>query len=98
MQVKLYATLRALAGTRQVEIPVGAGEPIQAVLRRLVAERPALAPEIFADPDQTELLPYVAVYINGRNILHLEGLATPIQGHEEVAIFPPLAGGENHAG
>ncbi|MFO7173301.1 MAG: ubiquitin-like small modifier protein 1 [Bacillota bacterium] len=93
MRVLLYATLRAAAGTREAEVAAQPGETVGTVLHRLVAQYPALRDEIFDDPEGTVLKPYVAVYLDGRNILHLQGLATPVTGTEEVALFPPVAGG-----
>ncbi|MCG0237764.1 MAG: MoaD/ThiS family protein [Firmicutes bacterium] len=93
MRVLLYATLRAAAGTREAEVAAAPGETVGTVLNRLVAQYPALRDEIFDDPEGTALKPYVAVYVDGRNIVHLQGLSTPLDGTEEVALFPPVAGG-----
>ncbi|MBP2019377.1 molybdopterin synthase sulfur carrier subunit [Symbiobacterium terraclitae] len=92
MQVRLYATLRALAGAARVEVPAAPGEPVGVVLRRLVAQCPGLEGHLLS-PDGGALLPHVQVFIAGRSIRDLEGLATPISHGVDLAIFPPVAGG-----
>ncbi len=92
MQVRLYATLRALAGAARVEVPGAPGEPVGEVLRRLVAQCPGLAGQVLT-PDGSDLLPHVQVFIAGRSIRDLEGLATPIPPGVDLAVFPPVAGG-----
>lgn len=92
MQVRLYATLRALAGAARVEVPAEPGEPVGEVLRRLVAQCPALGDQILT-PDGAELLPHVQVFIAGRSIRDLQGMATPVPPGVDLAVFPPVAGG-----
>ena len=43
--------------------------------------------------DSGALQPDVLVLVNGRNIVFLEDLATPLHGGDVVAIFPPVKGG-----
>lgn len=92
MQVRLYATLRTLAGAARVEVPGTPGEPVGAVLRRLVGQYPGLGGHVLS-PDGSALLPHVQVFIAGRSIRDLEGLATPVPPGVDLAIFPPVAGG-----
>ena len=92
MQVRLYATLRTLAGAARVDVPGTPGEPVGAVVRRLVEQCPALEGHVLS-PDGGSLLPHVQVFIAGRSIRDLEGLATPIPPGVDLAIFPPVAGG-----
>jgi len=91
-RVRLYATLRALAGRREIHLPASEAEPVGELLRRLVALCPGLKGEVLSEGEQ-ELLPYVQVFIGGRSIRDLQGLATPVPPDGEVAVFPPVAGG-----
>jgi molybdopterin synthase sulfur carrier subunit len=92
VQIRFYATFRPLVGGKAVSLPVTDGEPVGAVLRRLVAAYPALQGELLT-PDGEALPPYVQVFINGRSIRDLQGLATPVTEDDQLAIFPPVAGG-----
>jgi molybdopterin synthase sulfur carrier subunit len=89
--VRLYAGLREAAGQRDFEVDLPAGAVIGELLRRLIALRPKLAGKVL---DENGSVPrYVAVFVNGRDIRHLNGLETPVQPQDEIAIFPPVAGG-----
>jgi sulfur-carrier protein len=52
---------------------------------------PPLKDEIFTA--EKELLPFVHVYVNGRNIIHLDDLETKVVDTDQFALFPPVAGG-----
>ena len=89
--VRLYAGLREAAGQRDFEVDLPAGALIGELLKRLIALRPKLDGKIL---DESGHVPqYVAVFVNGRDIRHLNGLGTPVQPEDEIAIFPPVAGG-----
>lgn len=90
--VRLFATLRKLANDqRSVEVSWTAGEPIGSVIDELVRLNPALDGQIVGEDGA--ILPYVGIFLNGKNVRHLEGLQTPVNSDTEVAIFPPVAGG-----
>ena len=90
--VKLYATLRDRAsGRRDIEVPWSAGESVITMIRRLIEQAPGLEGQVL-DQDGT-LLPFVSVFLNGRDIRYLGGLNAPLNGNQEVSIFPAVAGG-----
>ena len=89
--VRLYAGLREAAGQRDFEVDLPAGVPIGELLRRLIALRPKLNGKILDEDGHVRQ--YVAVFVNGRDIRHLDGLGTPVEPQDEIAIFPPVAGG-----
>lgn len=89
--VRLYSTLRGLAGDRAVEVPLPDGATVRDVLTRLVELRPGLAGRVLDDEGQ--VLQYVGVFVDGRDIRYLQGLDTPVRPENEVYIFPPTAGG-----
>ncbi|HEY3368093.1 MAG TPA: ubiquitin-like small modifier protein 1 [Symbiobacteriaceae bacterium] len=92
MQIRLYATLRPLAGGKYVTLEAEAGETVGSLLRRLVAQYPGLAGQLLA-PDEASLLPHVQVFLSGRSVRDLQGLQTPVPAEAELAVFPPVAGG-----
>jgi molybdopterin synthase sulfur carrier subunit len=87
IQVKLFGNLRQYAGQATV---VASGATIQELLLDLSTTFPALGKAIF---DQGQLQSYVRVMINGRDIELAEGLDTLVNERDQVAIFPPIAGG-----
>ena len=91
MQVRLYATLRQIIGTKIVEIPVNTEKTIGDILRSLVRQYPDLDESIWY-PDGS-LAGHVAVILNGRDIRHLEGVDTPITDDGILDVFPPVGGG-----
>jgi molybdopterin synthase sulfur carrier subunit len=95
MEIRLYATLRDIAGARTVSVRAGGAQTVGDVLRALVAEYPALRPSVLADDGQ--LVGHVAVMLEGRNVRFLEGLRTPLNGAEHLDIFPPVGGGSEKA-
>jgi MoaD family protein len=82
--VKLYASLRQLAGTKELSI---AAPTVGAVLSELVRQKPSLG-QIFVE--NGELRPHFLVTLNGHNVVSLK---TPVAEQDIVAIFPPIAGG-----
>ena len=91
MQVRLYATLRQIVGTKIVEVPVNTEKTIGDVLRSLVRQYPELDESIW-NPDKS-LAGHVAVILNGRDIRHLEGVDTSITDDGILDVFPPVGGG-----
>lgn len=92
MRIRLYATLRPLAGVREAELPAADGETVGAALQRLIANYPGLDGHLLT-ADAERLLPHVQVFIGGRSVRDLHGLATPLPPDADLAIFPPVAGG-----
>ncbi len=91
MRVRLFASVREAAGVREVSIEVGPDTPLRDVVAKLVATYPKLAGKL-AD-ENGNLRDAVSIFANGRNVRLMEGLDTRLQGDEDLAIFPPIAGG-----
>lgn len=90
MQVKVFANLRQICGGVTVDVQPD-GDRVIDVLDKMISMFPDLQAEIFTA--EKELLPFVQVYINGRNIVHSEGLETKVDQKDQFALFPPVAGG-----
>lgn len=90
MEIRFYATLRPLVGGRTVQL----NDPpptVGAVLHRLIEQYPDLNDRLLDDSGAVRR--FVAVMLNGRDIRHLDGLATPVPADADMDIFPPVAGG-----
>jgi sulfur-carrier protein len=90
MQVKVFANLREICGGVTVEV-LPYGDRVIDVLDRMIEMYPDLHDEIFTE--EKTLKPFVHVYINGRNIVHSDGLETKVKETDQFALFPPVAGG-----
>ena len=93
--VRLYASLRRLAGDKAIEMAVPQSGTVGDLLRRLEELRPGLAGRVLDDAG--EVPRFVAVFLNGREIRFLDGLDTCVGAADEVDIFPAIAGGRGSA-
>jgi MoaD family protein len=91
VHVQGYLTLRARIGKRQVKLDPGAR--LRGLLEQLAQEGgEALAASLLASDGRP--LRGVSVLVNGRHYTQAEmGLDAPLHDGDEVAIFPPVAGG-----
>ncbi|MDT8419006.1 MAG: MoaD/ThiS family protein [Desulfuromonadales bacterium] len=92
VEVQFFSLLRLLLKQDQISLPATKGESVMQLLQR-VQERmamPFLHKLIDADGG---LHPGTIILVNRRNIHHLQGLQTPVNDQDVVAMFPPGAGG-----
>lgn len=82
--VKLFAGLRKTAGLKQIAV---AGANLAEVLSGLAQHNPALGAAIL---ENGALRPHVVITLNGHPVDSQELAVTE---QDEIAIFPPLAGG-----
>ena len=85
--VKLFGGLRDHAEAHALEVD---GETVGAALDGLCMGRAGLREALFLDG---KLQPHVRVMVNGRDIELDHGLATLVDREDQIAIFPPIAGG-----
>jgi molybdopterin synthase sulfur carrier subunit len=90
MLVKVFANLRQICGGVTVEVRPE-GDRVIDVLDKMIEMFPDLRDELFTA--EKELLPFVHVYVNGRNIIHLANFETIVEPTDQFALFPPVAGG-----
>ncbi len=89
---KLFADLAELAGDKHVTVEADAGDSVGDAVEQLLEERPALEDRLFTD--NREVRPQINILRNGTNVLVEEdGLATELEGGDELALFPPVSGG-----
>ncbi len=88
--VRLFATLRDARGGGLVTLEREGG-PLRALLVDLLAVRPDLRSRVLDERDH--LVPYVNVFVDGRDCRYLDGIDTRVRPGQELYIFPPMAGG-----
>jgi MoaD family protein len=92
VKVSLYATIRAIAGTKTLDLDLSEGCSIGDLLDQVVQSCPPLAEKLF-DADG-KLSRSVQVFVDGRSSAHLpDGLDTKLRADQAVDIFPAIAGG-----
>ncbi|WP_077210530.1 ubiquitin-like small modifier protein 1 [Bacillus dakarensis] len=90
MQVKVFANLRDICGGVVIDVRPDGNRVID-ILNKMVEMFPEIEEEIL-NSDQT-LKPFVHLYVNGRNIIHADNLQTIVEETDQIALFPPVAGG-----
>jgi molybdopterin synthase sulfur carrier subunit len=91
VQVRIFATLRDIVGTKQIDVPVGETSTVREVLRDMTQAYPELGARLWND--QGGLSGLVTVFVNGRTLFALSGLDTPVRPADILALFPPVGGG-----
>ena len=93
IQVKGYLTFRPLLPGRRLELPEQ-GATLRFVLDALAQELGEDFQAGIYDAAHGSLQPSVILLVNGRHAAHLpSGLDTALQDGDQIAIFPPIAGG-----
>ena len=94
--LRLPAALRRLAGDRPrlvVELPPDAAGPVTvgAALAALARTHPGVHHAVL--DERGRVRPHVNVFVDGENVRHGAGLATPVPPNGEVWILPAVSGG-----
>ncbi|MFC1959592.1 ubiquitin-like small modifier protein 1 [Chloroflexota bacterium] len=85
--VKLFGNLRDYAETSKVDV---SGGTVREVLDGLCTQSPALCEVIL---EGGELNSHLQVMLNGRGVDFIQGLDSTVTANDQIAIFPPIAGG-----
>ena len=94
VKVKGYLTYKEIIGEQSITIPKDAALTLSDLLTTLANQLGQKFTASIYDPKLEVLDELVAVIVNGRSYRNLpDGLETSLQDGDEVAIFPPMAGG-----
>ncbi|MCG0278023.1 MAG: MoaD/ThiS family protein [Thermanaeromonas sp.] len=93
MKVELFGFLQRATGCGRLELEAPTVRHLLEALVVRFGER--LRGELFL-PDGN-LRPGFTILVNGRNIVFLKGLDTPLKPEDTVSLIPPAAGGQSHA-
>ena len=92
MEIRVYGTLRSVVGNqKEVQVPITGKSTPRQVLDQLLLAYPELGKKVLLEG--RELQGGVNIFVNGRSIRFLDGLDTLLEEGDELALFPPLAGG-----
>ena len=90
MEVRYFADIRPLAGMIE-EARTSVPPTVNDLLAVLSAEKgPPFENRVFPGGKLSDTM---IILVNGRNILHLNGVQTPLNPDDVVAVFPMVAGG-----
>jgi sulfur-carrier protein len=87
-RLKFFGSVRSYVSSREISLAAGS---VRDALERLWADNPRLRAAIL---EGDGLRGHVRVLVNGRPVELAQGLDTPLEPDDEVAIFSPMAGGE----
>jgi len=92
IQIQFYSLLRLLLKQEKLDLAACTDEKVGQLLQRVQQQLSTPFLHKLLD-DRGELHAGTIILVNRRNILHLEGLDTPVEDGDLVAFFPPGAGG-----
>lgn len=90
-EIKVFATFREICDGKTIQVQYKKGQSIDEILTDVINQFPDMEEELFNDDHVVRQ--HVHVFINGQNIIHLNGLETEVQPDDQLALFPPVAGG-----
>ncbi len=88
--IKLFATLRDVAGAKEISVPFDTGT-VRDLIAAIRQVNPTLGDKILDGDGQLSGL--VQIFVDGRHIDWLQGLDTPVSDQNDLFLVPPIAGG-----
>jgi molybdopterin synthase sulfur carrier subunit len=88
--VKLFGEFRAAVGHDRVDLELAERSTCGQALREIAMRNGALRDLLF---EREEFRDHLQVFLNGRNVAHLQGLETPLSAGDVLTFFPPISGG-----
>ena len=89
--VKLFGEFREAVGRDRLELELPPGATCGQALRRLAELEPEVGGLLFGPSGQ--IRDHLHVFLNGRNVATLQGLATKLSEGDAISFFPPIGGG-----
>jgi sulfur-carrier protein len=90
MTIRYFADIRELTGCKE-ETWTRATSNIRSLLEELAAEHgSAFGKRVF---EGNQLNSTIIIFINGRDVVYLQGIDSSLKSDDVVAIFPMVAGG-----
>jgi molybdopterin synthase sulfur carrier subunit len=92
IKIQFFSLVRMLLKQDATEVPWVEGDTVQSVLDKTQAQLATPFLHKLLD-EQGAAHTGTIILVNRKNILHLQGLQTPIADNDVLAFFPPGAGG-----
>jgi len=93
IKLQLYGLLRImLSGKAAIDLPWAEGETVGRVLLKFQSVELIPVNHKLID-EHGALHTGTIILVNRKNILHINGLDTPVQDNDVLSLFPPGAGG-----
>ncbi|MCQ8902664.1 MAG: MoaD/ThiS family protein [Methanothrix sp.] len=90
INIRAFAGFREILG-REISLEIEEGSNVSDLIERLCRIKPGFRDAVFSETG--ELRDYVIIMLNRRRLDMPEDLNSPLSDNDEVAIFPPVAGG-----
>jgi molybdopterin synthase sulfur carrier subunit len=91
MKIRVHASLRAIVGGRDVDVPLEEGATARDLVLRMVERWPDMEPLLLTDGAVSRR---VHVFIDGRSARHLpDRYETVLDATQEIDVAPAVAGG-----
>ena len=90
LELRLFATFREAVGQKTITREFPESVTVGEVLESLEAEFSDLDGQLL---DDGEIQPQLNVLKNGKEVLHLDGVAETFAPGDRLSLFPPVAGG-----
>jgi molybdopterin synthase sulfur carrier subunit len=85
--VKLFGNLHQHAKAKRLTV---SGSTVRAIVEVLCTGSPPMCDVLL---ENGQLRPHFKIMLNGHDITLIQGMETPVEEHDQIAIFPPVAGG-----
>ncbi|MEM3572019.1 MAG: ubiquitin-like small modifier protein 1 [Candidatus Bathyarchaeia archaeon] len=92
--IKFFASLREIAGKKEEVLNLDDGSLVEDLIKILIDKYGPEFKYYVYDEKKSSLKQDIQFLLNGRNVLTLNGLKTKLQDGDQVAILPPVGGGE----
>jgi molybdopterin converting factor small subunit len=92
IEVNLFASFKALAGTNKLTLELKQGQTIQDAFFLIISDKPILKTHWLDQNGCTQI--YVHIYLNRNDVSLLpSGMQTELQDADILDFIPPVAGG-----
>lgn len=93
VKVRTILTIAKILGRGEVELSVPEGSTLKELIAALVNRWGEDLASSLLEAKTQNVLPYIRLMVNGRDIAFLNKMETVLQNGDEILILPPVSGG-----